>query len=321
MFRADSIVKWLVLTAALVVQTAQAEREIIGIIVEKEDTATYIETLEGFWSEVERSAVEYDYIIRNSKNNRERMAILAKEFSGNESIRSVVILGSAAAAIGTRHIVNKPLVFGGVNHPKKLGIHGENVTGTTYFISPDSVVNLIQRLDPRVRRIGLLYEPSSQNKASFVEVPGIEAAAKERGLELVKESVRTKNDISAKTKRLTDRKIEFLIIPTNKLLYSNVELIRSITDPLKVPVVSFSRKGVYDGAMIGLTSDNRKLGEKMGQILIDITENNKKPKEIEWHFPKQYTIMINDGTRTELDVQIPQRIYSIATKINRAVRR
>ena len=129
MFRADSIVKWLVLTAALVVQTAQAERETIGIIVEKEDTATYIETLEGFWSEVERSGVEYDYIIRNSKNNRERMAILAKEFSGNESIRSVVILGSAAAAIGTQYIVNKPVVFGGVNHPRKLGGESDPETG------------------------------------------------------------------------------------------------------------------------------------------------------------------------------------------------
>ena len=73
--------------------------------------------------------------------------------------------------------------------------------------------------------------------------------------------------------------------------------------------------------MIGLTSDNRVLGEKMAEMLIDIMEKNKAPKEIEWYFPQQYTILINDQTRADLEVQIPKRIYGIATKINTVAQR
>ena len=172
---------------------------------------------------------------------------------------------------------------------------------------------LIRKLNPDVQKVGILYEPPEQNAASVVEVPETRRALKKHGIKFVEEKVETRKEIVNKTKRIIEAGVEYLIIPTNRLLYSNVGLIRTVSDKAWVPVVSFSRKGVAGGAMIALTSNNRVLGGKMAQMLIDIVEGVKSPKEFELYFPKKYSILINETTRAQLGVWIPEKIYNIAT--------
>lgn len=259
-----------------------AENPAIGMIIEKEQTATYTETIEGLMAMLAKSGKHYHFIEKNAKQNRKTMKKLAKDFAADKTIKLVVVLGSAAVTIANKNIANKPVIFGGTNHPGALGIKGENITGTTYYINPAIVVNLIMKLNPNVKKVGILYEAPEQNAASAVEVPETETALSRNNIEFNKAEVMTKEDIFAKTKQIVKSGVQYLIIPTNRLLYANVSLIRSVCDEYEVPVVSFSRKGVYDGALIAITSDNRAQGEKMAQMLIDIVEGNKAPKDIKW---------------------------------------
>jgi putative ABC transport system substrate-binding protein len=293
--------------------SACAQEPKIGMLIQKEHTATYLETLEGFRTKLAGSGKRYKFVEKNAKNDRKTMAVIAKEFATDPTIQSVVVLGSAAATIANRHIKNKPVIFGGINHPEGLGISGDNITGATYYIAPATVVSLIRKLKPGVRKVGILYEPAEQNAASVVEVPETVIALKERGIGLVKEKVEKKEDIVNKTKRNIEAGAEYLIIPTNSLLYSNVSLIRSVSDAAGVPVVSFSRKGVANGGLIAITSNNWVLGGKMAQMLVDITEGGKSPQEIKWCFPDKFSIVVNETTRAELGVLVPRKIYGIAT--------
>gem|GEM_PF-3771566 len=294
---------------------AYSENTAIGMIIEKEQTATYTETLEGLMAMLEKSGKHYNFIEKNAKQSRKTMKQLAKDFAADKTIELVVVLGSAAASIANKNITNKPVIFGGINHPGALGIKGDNITGTTYYINPAIVVNLIMKLNPDVKKVGILYEAPEQNAASAVEVPETEAALSRNNIEFIKAEVKTKEDIVAKTKRIIKSGVQYLIIPTNRLLYANVSIIRSVCDRYGVPVVSFSRKGVHDGALIAITSDNRAQGEKMAQMLIDIVERNKATKDIKWYFPQKYTIIVNQKTKEEMGISIPHQIYSIATII------
>ena len=292
---------------------ACAQESKIGMIIEKEDTATYLETLEGFRSKLAESGKRYMFVEKRARNDRKKMAIISKEFAADATIQSVVVLGSAAARIANKHIKDKPVIFGGINHPEGLRISGKNITGATYYIDPSAVVSLITKLKPDVRKVGVLFEPAEQNAASVVEVPETEIALKKKGIEFLKEKVETRKDIVNSTRRIIEAGVEYLIIPTNRLLYANVDLIRSVSDSAGVPVVSFSRKGVANGGLIAITSNNHILGGKMAQMLIDIVDGGKSPQDIKWCFPDKFSIIVNENTRAELGVQIPKKIYGIAT--------
>jgi putative ABC transport system substrate-binding protein len=311
-----SILIHLFTLAVLLSGSGQAADTKIGMIIEKEDTATYQETLEGFRAVLNSYGKPFTFEEMNARNDRAAMETIAASFEADPSIGSVVVLGSVASAITSQRIRTKPLICGGLNHPKRLGISGDNVTGTTYYIAPPTVINLIVRLNPAVKKIGMLYEPPDQNGASAVEVPETESALKALHIDFMKEEVRTAEDIVPKTAVLAEAGVEYIVIPTNRLLYSNVKLIRDIADPAGVPVVSFSRKGVYGGALIGITSNNRLLGERMGQMLIEVTEEARSPKDIPWYFPEKYSILINEQTRRDLGAVIPGTIYGIATIVN-----
>ena len=288
----------------------------IGLLIEKEQTATYLETLAGFHETLRAKGKIYRFVEKNAKNNRDSMKVISKDFNLDPAIEAVVVLGSAAAKIANNQIKTKPVLFGGINHPKRLGISGANITGTTYYINPATVVNLLKKLKPDIRRVGLLYEPASQNAATLIEVPETKRALKENGIELVERQVSRIGEIIQQSRQIIEADVDYLIIPTNRLLYSNVSLIRTVSDGANVPVVSFSRKGVEKGALIAITSNNRLLGEKMGQMLIDILDGIKSPVDIAWHFPSKYSILINDMTRLQLGVPIAKKIFDIATLIN-----
>jgi putative ABC transport system substrate-binding protein len=180
------------------------------------------------------------------------------------------------------------------------------------------VAHLITLLNPSVKKVGILYEPSEQNAASLVEVPEAENALRAQGIDVVKEAVRTRDEIADRVNRLVVAQVDFVVIPTNRLLYSNVPEIRAVTDASGVPIVSFARQGVKAGAMIGITSNNRLLGSKVAEMLVRILEEHSAPSERDWYFPEKYSILLNEESRARLGFRVPRKIQRIATIIDPA---
>lgn len=305
--------------AAFAVGAVAAERlPTIGLLIEKENAAVYVETKAGLDERLRELGKTYHFSVQNAKGNKGRMAEITKAWAQDPKIDVAMIMGSAASSIGTRNITGKPLILGGINHPQLLGVTGDNVAGATYYVPPATVVDFITWLKPRVGRVGILYETPEQNGASVVEVPNTENAMRARGIDVAKEMVRTVDEIPAAAARLVEAAVDFIVIPTNAILYANVPKIRSVTDAASVPIISFSAEGVRGGAMIGITSNNHVMGHKVAEVLVSILEKRRTPRELGWHFPEKYSILINEQTRAKLGFRIPPKIQKVATVINPA---
>jgi len=143
----------------------------------------------------------------------------------------------------------------------------------------------------------------------------METALKSGNIICLKESVSTLNEIDLKAAKLISSGVQIIILPTNALLYNNIKALRKITDPKKIPLVSFSMEGIKNGALFGLTSDNIKLGEYMGEMIFDLLKKNKTVSNIPYKFPDEYKIVININAKKDLGTDIPVGILKIATII------
>jgi putative ABC transport system substrate-binding protein len=285
----------------------------IGILVQKEATATYDETLQGLTEYLKIKGLATFVDIENAKNDKETMKKIALDYADNPAIKIIVVMGSSAVVVVNENVKTKPVIFGGINHPDGLGIKGSNITGTTYYIKPKSMVTLIKQIYPKIKKIGILFEPPEQNGASKVEVPELEQACKAEGIIIIEESVKTADQIGVKIQPLLNGGAEVVVLPTNALLYNNIKTIRKATDSKKIPIVSFSSEGVKNGALFGLTSDNVELGKYMGEMVADILDKKRTVTDIKFRFPSEYKIVINMTTKNELAAAIPMNILKIAT--------
>lgn len=292
-----------------------AENKKVGILIQKEQTATYDETMQGLTDYLKTKNLDTVLDIKNAKNNKETMKSISLEYLADKRIDVIVVLGSSAVTVVNENVKSKPVIFGGINHPDGLGVKGTNITGTTYYIKPKSMLSLIKQILPKVSKAGILYEPPEQNAASKVEVPEMETALKSDNIVCLKESVTTANEIEIKAAKLISNGVQIIILPTNALLYNNIQTIRKITDTKKIPLASFSMEGIKNGALFGLTSDNIKLGEYMGEMIFDLLNKNKTVSNIPYKFPDEYKIVININAKKELGTDIPVNILKIATII------
>jgi putative ABC transport system substrate-binding protein len=282
------------------------------VLIQKENTATYDETMSGMHEFLKTKPVGQEIIIKNGKNNDELMRQIASAYAQDANIKLVIVLGSSAVTIVNQVVKNKPILFGGINHPDGLGIGGDNITGTTYYINPKSMIAGVKQILPAGKKAGILYEPPEQNAASKVEVPETEKACQAAGITSFAEAVTVKAEIIAKTKQLLDKGVEMIIIPTNALLYNNVDLIRTLADAKKVPVISFSKKGLENGALFGLTSDNKRLGNMLGEMVYAILKERKTPQDLPYKMPYKYSFVVNIKTAKALGITVPVKMLKIA---------
>lgn len=254
----------------------------------------------------------HELIIKNGKNDDEQIKQIANEYAKDKKINLIIVLGSSAVTIVNQLVKDKPVLYGGINHPQGLGISGDNITGTTYYIDPHAMMSGVKQIFPALKKIGILYEPPEQNAASKVEVPETEKAFKAAGIVSFKEEVITKKDIAVKTAKLLGKGVDLIIIPTNALLYNNVAEIRTQADAKKIAVISFSRKGLENGALFGLTSDNKQLGLALGEMVYAILKDRKKPRDLPYRMPTKYSFVINIKTAKELGITVPIKMLKIA---------
>jgi len=214
-----------------------------------------------------------------------------------------------------------PVVATVINHPVSLGIQrgGENhtgITGTSYSIDPGMELGFYRTLFPHLSRSGMIYD--IRNPAGYLaEEPMMEAACEKQGIRFISVGVEKKEGLASAAKELIARKVDIIIIPTNRLVYANLGIFLPVTNSHKVPVVSMNKQGVEYGALAALYADTYKLARLAVPILIQILEEKRVPSNIPFVFIKKPDVIINLSAAKRLNYEFPAEIIEKASIILR----
>ncbi|MDF2607579.1 MAG: putative extracellular substrate-binding protein [Bacillales bacterium] len=258
---------------------------------------------------------------QNAQGDQPTTQTIAQKFV-NDKVDMILAIATPPAQAAFNATKDIPILITAVADPVKAGVAKSlessetNVTGTTNSTPITNRLDLIKKLVPNAKKVGILYSTSEIN--AQVQVDAATKAAPDFGFEIVTAGVTNANEIPQAMNSLVG-KIDALFVPTDNLVVSSMPIIADICLKKKIPIIG-SDKGISDKGALAITGvDYYKLGKQTAEIAVEII-NGKKPQDIEIGISKDLQLIVNTDVAKELNITIPKEIDEKAEKVTGGVR-
>lgn len=255
--------------------------------------------------------VEFDY--QNAQNEPTNCASIATKFVNDKvdliMANATTALQSAAAATSTIPIVGTSItdyVSAGVIESNDAP--GGNVTGASDLAPIDGQIDLLIKLCPDAKTVGIVYCSSEAN--SVFQAEKAEEALKAKGLRAKVYTVSDSNDIQAVVTTAVGE-VDAIYIPTDNTLADNMEIVKNITVPAKIPVIAGEENMCKVGGLATLSISYYSMSYSAGKIAYDILVNGANPATTPIAYADEVTMKYNKEIADLLSWPIPDDLVAI----------
>lgn len=185
---------------------------------------------------------------------------------------------------------------------------GTNVTGTSDLAPIDQQIALLKRLVPDAKTVGILYCSSEAN--SVYQAEEAQKELEKEGIKVEIYTVADSNDIQQVVTKAADN-CDAIYVPTDNTIASNMEIVKNVTVPEKVPVIAGEENMCAVGGLATLSISYYNIGYNAGLMAYDILVNGKDPAEMPIQYADEITLKYNAEIASELGIQIPDDMVAI----------
>ena len=258
---------------------------------------------QGFKDALKEAGIDVEYDEKNANGEVATANLIANTLvsSKPDLIYTIATTTTQAVAQATNDI---PVVFSAITDPESAGILKENVTGVSDRVNIKQQLELMKKLNPNAKKVGVIFNSSEQN--SMVQVNDLKTAASELGMEVVATGVTQASEIPQASETLIGE-VDMIYTPTDNLVASLINLITEKAIAAKKIVFGAEAAHVEGGALITQGVDYYELGKRAGQMAIEILKG-KKPSEIKIETVELNNIVVNEKTLNALGISLPEEI-------------
>lgn len=259
---------------------------------------------EGFKEAFKEAGLEVVYDEKNANGEITTANLIANNFV-NSKVDLIYAIATNTAQAVSNTTEDIPIVFSAITDPESAGILKKNVTGISDRVDIKQQLELLLKIDSKIKKVGIIYNSSEPN--SKIQVEDLKKAAKELNLKVVEKSVSQVSEIPQVTDMLI-RESDALYLPTDNLVASVVNLITDKAAVAKKIVFGAEAAHVKGGALITQGVDYYEMGKEAGKIAVEILKNNKKPFEMKYKTMELGEITVNSKTLGKLGIKLPEEI-------------
>lgn len=299
------------------VANAQDGKYKIAVFFWHESTNDYM-AFKGIKDGFKTAGLDCDFDIMKAFRDEDKASEIIQKLS-KQKPDLIYAMGTHGTKRIMKIIKDTPIVFTAVTNPVQSGItpnwntSGRNIAGNSNWISTDKVLTDFKEVVPALKRLGVIYDPD--NPVSSAEVRVARKVVDSLQLKLMQIEVKSTDDLLPAAKSLVAKKVEAIWVPIDRLVYNNLDKIRAVTDPAKLPLVSSSHKGIKDGAIFGAVVDYHALGKLSVSIALKILDQKIDPKDIPVGTMHSYKHIFNFKIAKEIGYEIPLSVLAIADEI------
>lgn len=257
---------------------------------------------------------------QNAQGDMPTTQTIAKNFA-SQKVDMILAVATPSAQAAYNVTKDIPILITAVTDPVEAGLAKSlekpetNVTGTSDDLPIEKQFELLKKLLPNSKKVGILYNTSEPN--SEIQVNNAKAAAPGFGLDIISAGITNVNEIPQALDSLLSQ-IDVIYVPTDNMVVAAIPMITSQAFKKNIPVIGSERGQVEGGALATNGIDYYKLGFQTGLMAVDVI-NGKAPKDMAITKLEELQMVINTDAAKKLNISIPEDISSKAEKITGGV--
>ena len=267
-------------------------------------------TREGFVNElakqgyVEGKNIEID--LQNAQGEQRNLKTISQQLAESSDVVLAIATPSAQSLANTTQTT--PVIFSAVTDPVSAKLvesrehPGGNVTGTSDQ-SSDAIstqINLIKKVLPKAKTIGILYTQSEPN--SVVQKDEAKRLLEEKGFTVVEKTILDSNNVKAAAESLM-AEVDMVFVPTDNIISSTMETVKQVSIKHKVPVFGGSTEMIAVGGLYNYGTNYEELGRQTARMLIRVLKG-ENPENIAVELPEKLELHTNQEMADALGIDI-----------------
>lgn len=267
-------------------------------------------TREGFVDELAKQGyvdgknIEID--LQNAQGEQRNLKTISQQLAESSDVVLAIATPSAQSLANTTQTT--PVIFSAVTDPVSAKLvesrehPGGNVTGTSDQ-SSDAIstqINLIKKVLPKAKTIGILYTQSEPN--SVVQKDEAKRLLEEKGFTVVEKTILDSNNVKAAAESLM-AEVDMVFVPTDNIISSTMETVKQVSIKHKVPVFGGSTEMIAVGGLYNYGTNYEELGRQTARMLVRVLKG-ENPENIAVELPEKLELHTNQEMADALGIDI-----------------
>lgn len=254
-----------------------------------------------------------DYTIdyQNASFDNATATQIANNFSSkNVALMCAIATPSATACYAAAEDKNIPVVFNAITDPGEAGLTTGNITGVSDKLPVDPQLELIRKLQPDAKTIGIIYTTSEPNSVSAI------AEYKEKagnyGFTIEATGVADQASVTQAADTLINKKVDCITNLTDNNVVGVLPSILEKTNAAGIPVYGSEIEQVKKGCVASAGIDYVELGKMAGKLAARILKGEAKASDIPYETVTEYSTYINSDAASAMGITVPSDLAAKA---------
>ena len=270
----------------------------------------------GVEDELKAQGIEVTWTYESAQGNPGTAAQIARKFVG-QAPAAIVAISTPSAQTVVAATKDIPVIFTAVTDPVGAKLvadpkkPGGNVTGMSDLSPIAKHLDLIARITPKAKKIGVISNPGEANSVTLVGL--LKEHAPARGMTIVEAAAPRSNDVLAAARSLVG-KVDAIYVPTDNTVVSALEGVIKTGIENKLPVYAGDTDSVPRGAIAALGFNYYDVGRQTGTILARVLKG-EKPGDIAVQGVEKTELAVNPKSAEAMGVTIPADVIAEAKTV------
>lgn len=224
----------------------------------------------------------------------------------------------AQAAYSGAKKTDVPVIFTAVTDPVAAALAKEDgtpvgeITGTSDKLPVEKQLEMIRKILPDAKTIGILYSTSEVNSEAAIKE--YKAAAASYGFEIIEGAVSATADIPLATDSILE-KVDCLNNLTDNTVVSSLPLILDKAGKKNIPVFGSEVEQVKIGCLASMGLDYVDLGKQTGIMAAKVLKGEAKASDINFEVIKEAAFYGNAKVAENLGISLPSELTGSAAEV------
>jgi len=254
--------------------------------------------------------------IQNAQGDQSNLSTISDRFISNKADLVLAIATPAAQSIAGK-TTEIPILGTAITDYESAKLvnsndaPGGNVTGTSDMNPIKEQIDLLVKLAPDAKTVGVLYTSNEDN--SILQAKLAREAIEKLGMKYVEVTVSNSNEVQQATQSIVDQ-CDAIYIPTDNIFASAMPVVHGVTSVSKTPVICGESGMVENGGLATLGINYYDLGYQTGQMAVKVLKGEAEPAAMPIETATGFDFAINGTVAEEIGIEIPEDLQQYIIK-------